>query len=233
MAAADEILTEATGTGSRLSLRFERRGDRWTQSIDLIQDSRRYALLESVDAGPGAAAVNSTESGWPPSPPLQQLLVEDRGAGGRVALLVGMAGRSHWSMSVEAAPGRAALRFDVACRLGVVPDWLGSVWRLAMPADLEESVGSLPRFELSESRRLLTARFGAGELLVEAAEVAVQTADEVHCEISHLEESSGRLAPSEGRIAVRLGAGRLPRTVRWIYVVEWRKRMLKPNDRPD
>lgn len=222
MAAADEILTEATVTGSRLALRFERRGDRWTQAIDLVQESLCYALLESVDAGPGAAAENSMEAGWPPSPPLQQLLVEDRGAGGRVALLVGMAGRSHWSMSVEAAAGRAALRFDVACRLSVAPEWLGSVWRLATPAEREGSGNSLSRFELSASRRLLTAGFGEGELVVEAAEVAAQSADEVYCEISPWEESSGRSAPSEARIAVRLGAGRLPRTVRWIYVVEWR-----------
>jgi hypothetical protein len=63
---------------------------------------------------------------WPVSPPLQSLHLEDRPGGARVAMLVGMAGRSHWSMSVETDIARSRLLFDVACRVSEQPSWLGS-----------------------------------------------------------------------------------------------------------
>src|SRR5687767_2733471 len=56
------------------------------------------------------------EDGWPLSPPLQSLSIEQRPSGA-VALLVGMSGQSHWSASVEAIPGQGKLIFDLACRV--------------------------------------------------------------------------------------------------------------------
>jgi anti-sigma factor RsiW len=64
----------------------------------------------------------------PASPPLQSLSIEP-GAAGPVALLVGMAGDAHWSLSVATEAGAAALVFDAACRAKSPPDYLGSRYR--------------------------------------------------------------------------------------------------------
>jgi hypothetical protein len=70
---------------------------------------------------------------WPASPPLQSLSIERRTDSG-VALLVGMAGRSHWSLSVEARSGATHVEFDAACRTGGENSWLGSSYQAADPA---------------------------------------------------------------------------------------------------
>src|SRR5262245_46882266 len=46
------------------------------------------------------------------------------------ALLVGMAGRSHWSGSIEATPASAEIVFDLACRHSGAPQELGSRYRV-------------------------------------------------------------------------------------------------------
>lgn len=76
-------------------------------------------LLESVEGG--------GDDPWPPSPPLQELHIERQAVGREVALLVGRAGRSHWSLSVEAFENRLVL--DAACRLSTDAEWLGSSYR--------------------------------------------------------------------------------------------------------
>jgi hypothetical protein len=63
-----------------------------------------------------ASVEGSPEEEWPASPPFQALEVAER-TGRPVALLVGMAGKSHWSASVELDPRARSLRFDVACRV--------------------------------------------------------------------------------------------------------------------
>jgi hypothetical protein len=50
-----------------------------------------------------------------------------------VALLVGMAGKSHWSLSVDIDADRGSIRFDAACRIAVPPESLGSTYN--GPAD--------------------------------------------------------------------------------------------------
>jgi hypothetical protein len=100
--------------GMGLRVEFERRGDRFGHVILLVMPGEEAVpLLESVEGGPS--------EDWPPSPPLQSLSIETLPDGRRAALLVGMAGKSHWSASIEAAtPGEAALVFDVACRAGSI-----------------------------------------------------------------------------------------------------------------
>jgi hypothetical protein len=223
MAAADEIVTEAAGAGGRLALQFERRGDRWSQRIDCLHSTQRWPCLESVDTSgldqaKGGVTSDSTNQGWPLSPPLQQLLIEDRGAAGRVALMVGMAGRSHWSMSVEPVAGRAAFRFDVACRVQAVPGWLGSCWRLGTASESAKTAG----FSLSLPGRVLTANLNLGELTIELVEVASQPAGEVGYELAAHNDSNGGELSSLGQLAVRLGPGTFPRTARWIYTIEHR-----------
>jgi hypothetical protein len=72
----------------------------------------------------------SAEQAWPPSPPLQQLSIERIGDADAI-LGVGAAGQSHWSISVEVTQEheRYALKFDLACRFKLAPEWLGSTYR--------------------------------------------------------------------------------------------------------
>lgn len=81
--------------------------------------------------------VEMSDAHWPPSPPFQQLHVEDHGAG-EIAMLVGMAGTSHWSAAVTCTP--RGFEFDVACRIASSKGntgraertrlWLGSTYQL-------------------------------------------------------------------------------------------------------
>lgn len=121
----NEALAAVDASGSTLRIEFLWRGDRFAQTILLVKASgERIPLLESVEGSPAEE--------WPPSPPLQSVHVEELAGGRRVALLVGAAGRSHWSASVEAVPGEAVLIFDIACRHSESAKWLGSTYRKLM-----------------------------------------------------------------------------------------------------
>ncbi|MDZ4778826.1 MAG: hypothetical protein SGJ19_01070 [Planctomycetia bacterium] len=82
-------------------------------------------LAESLEGTP--------DQTWPASPPFQHVHFEARENGANVALLVGMAGKSHWSSSVEIRPEAGGPTWDVACRTSDVPEWLGMSYRLAVP----------------------------------------------------------------------------------------------------
>jgi hypothetical protein len=124
----NEVLEAMGQDGAGLRVEFQWRGDRYGQVISLVEPGGPVELggkvmpvLESVEGLPSEA--------WPASPPLQSLNFHDVPGGNRAALLVGMAGRSHWSASIEAVTGQAIIRFDIACRCGEfgVP---GSTYRL-------------------------------------------------------------------------------------------------------
>lgn len=130
---SDSIQT-AVINGLALRVRFDRQSDRYAHIIECLEGSACRTLFSSVEG--------STTDRWPPSPVLQQLHIETRpgldrelteNAGTidrKVALLVGMAGRSHWSMSVEPDACEVALVFDVACRIsGDEASELGSHYR--------------------------------------------------------------------------------------------------------
>ena len=76
--------------------------------------------------------MNSIEGGssdpWPPSPPFQELSIEDRGNSENVALLVGMAGKCHWSAAIFA--NDLGLEFDLACRTNGASENLKSSYKL-------------------------------------------------------------------------------------------------------
>jgi hypothetical protein len=110
-----ETILEADG----LRVVFFRQGDRYAHRVEVFDAARSewFAVCESLEGAP--------DDDWPPSPPLQQLHVEDRPTG-RVILLVGMAGRTHWSAAVEAAADRKSITFDVAARYHTPPKYLGS-----------------------------------------------------------------------------------------------------------
>jgi hypothetical protein len=114
---------EAIGPGGLcLRVEFIWRGDRYRHLISVVDvNGQTTPLLESVEGTPS--------DDWPPSPPLQSLSIAKLSDGRHAALLVGMAGGSHWSASVEPMPGEAELLFDLACRHSKPPARLGSRYR--------------------------------------------------------------------------------------------------------
>lgn len=97
---------------------FRREGDRFTHRIEVRRspaDDWRVAC-ETAEGSPN--------DDWPSSPPFQQLHVERRPTG-PVVLLVGMAGRTHWSGAAEIAADGAGIRFDLAARSSEPPRCLG------------------------------------------------------------------------------------------------------------
>jgi hypothetical protein len=110
--------------GLALRVEFIRRSDRYAHTISVVDQLRGVQpVLESVEG--------TATDDWPASPPLQNLSIEELAPGRRAALLVGMAGRNHWSASVEAVTGRAALVFDIACRIANDAGRLGSTYDVA------------------------------------------------------------------------------------------------------
>jgi hypothetical protein len=138
----------ATDSLGSLRVRFFQTGDRYSHAIDLIDRGESRTLLESVEG-------TETEI-WPPSPTMQHLNVsrimsdaEPR----HVAMLVGGAGSSHWSMCVAVSDSEnrpieprygasgMELLFEVACRTQKPPVWLGNTYRiLAVPAAASEKL---------------------------------------------------------------------------------------------
>lgn len=107
---------------------FVRRGDRYAHRIE-VRDEATQAWTIALKSHEG-----TDEDPWPPSPPFQQLHVEKRKEGD-VVLLVGMAGRSHWSAAVDVSPDGKSLRFDIAVRVQATGGRLGSNYEIvAQPA---------------------------------------------------------------------------------------------------
>lgn len=100
---------------------FFKQGDRYAHRVEWFDDVHGAwtVAVESLEGTP--------DDPWPPSPPFQQLHVEERPTG-RVILLVGMAGRTHWSAAVEVAADCKAITFDIATRVQVRPQRLGSAY---------------------------------------------------------------------------------------------------------
>lgn len=108
---------------------FLRVAPRVAHRIALVRDSGVEWVLSSVEG--------DSRQAFPPSPPLQQLATETFSGGRTAALLLGMAGRSHWSVSAESHPPDRRIRFDVACRARVVDrQSLHSVYQMLSPWQL-------------------------------------------------------------------------------------------------
>lgn len=118
-----EILESLDARGAGLRVEFIWQGDRFGHVISRVQPGGiAQPFFESME---GAAMDD-----WPASPPLQSHMFHKLPTGQSAALLVGMAGRSHWSASVETSPNSAKLVFDIACRHTAQPAWLGSRYRV-------------------------------------------------------------------------------------------------------
>lgn len=119
--------------GNALRVVFYRRADRIAHRVEHAASGR--VILASVEG------TDSDE--WPPSPPLQELHLSPTASAASAALLVGMAGRSHWSMSAQAPPEPVGVSFELACRLQARPIWLGSQYHIAPGTHAELEAGSV------------------------------------------------------------------------------------------
>ena len=129
----NETIEATGGDGTRLRVEFTWRADRYGHVISLMKAAgQTVPLLESIEG--------SGDDAWPQSPPLQSLSIEKLAEGRSAALLVGMAGRSHWSASIEPALGVSGFVFDVACRHSQAPNWLGSRYRRLSAAAADVSI---------------------------------------------------------------------------------------------
>jgi hypothetical protein len=197
----------------RVRLCFVWSGDRYAHRLEVTDDGQEQFCFESLEGAPGEA--------WPPSPALQQLSFQPGVSGGQCALLVGMAGKSHWSLSVETH--ESSFVFDVACRVQQSPEWLGSSYRIARlgtNGDVNEAGGSPLNFTVGAEQRLLCAPSpSAATMNLERLTLMVEA--EANEGVAVRDDHEGRLAilPA-GRI------GDLPATVRWRY----RLRLIPPDE---
>jgi hypothetical protein len=103
-----------------VSVVLSRITDRYRHDVLITTDEARV-LLASVEG--------ADDQAWPPSPPFQELHTRQSSEGIDAALLIGRAGRSHWSASIEVDPSQETVFFDIACRSSGPIDWLGSRYR--------------------------------------------------------------------------------------------------------
>jgi hypothetical protein len=109
------------GSGLRVSFAFD--GVRYRHGIALVL----HGNTPQEQVIPWGQSVEGNDCDvWPPSPPLQNLCIETQ-AEQRVALLLGMAGRSHWSASFQSVPN-GVIEVEIACRVGHEPVQLGSCY---------------------------------------------------------------------------------------------------------
>jgi hypothetical protein len=168
-----------------LRLVLEQTKDRVSHRIEVLDaGSRILAELRSVEG--------TSADEWPPSPALQNCSLQEIRPGERAAFIVGMAGKSHWSASMEALPHQGALVFDFACRVHQTPQWLGTSYAIPMP-----SPHAVTRFELLKA--------GIAIHLVKPAD-GIRGPD-----LAQMSEQSLRFACPEASPA------KFPATLRWRY----------------
>jgi hypothetical protein len=187
------VLTATGSSGVVLRASFVWWGDRFGHVISAAMKGKGpVAVMHSIEG--------DAQDAWPPSPPLQTVSLEKLADYRPVALLVGMAGQSHWSASIEVVRGQAALVFDVACRLG------------SLPGDLST------RYSV-ESGEIVS---GPGDKQRQYVEIHTDGPPvRIHREFVPEGEVKLRL-PEPGELVIRPGVitARPNATVRWKYRVE-------------
>jgi len=170
-----------------LTVRFRRAGDRVMHEVIRRLDPTGAPMLSSLEGDSG--------DDWPPSPPLQQMDLIERQGPSRVLALVGMAGVSHWSLSVTSDEHQARVTFDVACRIRDERPSLASSYRLGAGASV-----------LRHERQLMVIRQGEAELRV--------ALDSDFAEQGIIELAGDRLAIRPAQLPTAT-----PATSRWRYTV--------------
>ena len=115
------VLETKAVNGRHLRCTFSSAGETFAHAIEWSDGDATHSVLTSVDG--------QRESAWPASPPWQELHVHEQADGSPAVMLVGRAGRSHWSMSVTVDSKGDGFLFDVACRLRETPKFLGNTYR--------------------------------------------------------------------------------------------------------
>lgn len=172
-----------------LRLEFRRTADRFAHQVWAIADGRSELLLASQEA--------AADDVWPSSPPLQELHLESRPGGRELALLVGMAGHSHWSLSAELDPAAGSLAFDVACRMRDGAGPLGSLYQTERIWRWSPEPTTLTCTALGRNYRIEVDRVVAPD-----GRLALPSSTFVLVEPAHAKDASAA-----------------PRTVRWRFVV--------------
>jgi hypothetical protein len=123
------VLEASLGDGTIGRVEFFRLRDRVAHRVIVQRD----AVVSTVAETTVWESIEGDDlQHWPASPAYQEVSIETIGDRD-VALLVGMAGKSHWSLSVDIDADRGSIRFDAACRIAVPPESLGSTYN--GPAD--------------------------------------------------------------------------------------------------
>ncbi len=100
--------------------------DRTGHCVWWLENDKPCLIIKSLEGNPSQA--------WPESSPFQQIVCENVGAGGKAVLLgVGMAGKAHWSATIEGDSMTQAIAMDIACRTAAVPEHLGSAYWISAP----------------------------------------------------------------------------------------------------
>jgi hypothetical protein len=130
----DDLLfvESVTAGGHRLRVDFFKLSDRYGHRLSVVlrDEPGRETMIPLAESVEG-----TSDDPWPPSPPLQSFSIETLADGRTAALLVGMAGRSHWSASIDVKPDESVIgliEFDFACRSAELPRSLACEYR-ALP----------------------------------------------------------------------------------------------------
>lgn len=167
-----------------LRVEFARPGDRFGHVISARDANGEWvAVLESIEGTPAEH--------WPASPALQEVHFEDRPGGQRLALAVGMAGKSHWSLSVACDPAAGRLLFDVACRVRMLPEQVGSTYRGL--SDVPVAAQSDGALRIGKVRIVTDGQTARGEARPDGT-IAIRATEPT--------------------------TGRWPQTIRWQYAIE-------------
>jgi hypothetical protein len=121
-------------TRGPLRVAFTRQRDRFGHTVFVAQDESWLPALVSIEG--------DDASDWPPSPAFQQASPGPNDS----LLLVGMAGRSHWSAAVEGTD-ETGLVFDLAVRAQELPDWIGTSYHVGNHWRLTEASAARLRLE--------------------------------------------------------------------------------------
>jgi hypothetical protein len=185
---------------SGLRVEFEWIKDRFAHRVLAFVDDSWVPLMQSVEG--------DDENLWPPSPALQQLSIEPRTNDKRAALAVGMSGRSHYSISVDADQITPSLNYDVACRYTEQPEFIGSSYRLLGEAKhIDESSVAL---KIDEQRQL---------------QIKFTASDELQMAMLLNEEPLNQKTVNQKpinyvRLQIRAAIAPAPATVRWQFQIE-------------
>ncbi len=128
------------------AVQFINEADRLAHTIELVSGDRSLPLLRSCEG--------TDQQAFPPSPPLQQIAIQSLQQR-HVALLIGMAGRSHWSVSVESDGTDRRLHFDIACRMAAGGEAsLASTYQVLNAPTIQQRGGEI-QIDTGEARCLL------------------------------------------------------------------------------